>query len=408
MELRMERKGAWPLSADVAAHILRVQAKHADLVKVRIVGRSVQKRPIYAVTVTDPRRHDEDKQHVLIAGGHHGNEESGRMVALALLDWLVTRPAEETVAKQKIVIMPCVNPDGAETNSYLNVNRIKINYDFVPDRPTRSPEARALKKVARALQPEVFVDLHAAGGVGCGVDMVLFPWTRDYTEDARMLHRMAEDMAAAGEKAGIPQLLHPLTWHGWGGPGRDSAACTLWHYDQFKSIVFMTENTESDEHAYPWKLRARAGLAKLKALLAWGNRRHPRLPYEGYPCMLACSMFDRGVVAFGETAARRRASRVAIWSQAAAFRRINYRLPQPCDRKVMVLDYQGALLRDCVGLQSLVQGRREVKRVTLDGRRVGRTGRHGFVTWHAGRMTFVMVPVPELKRGEHEMAMVFE
>jgi len=210
---KAKKHGVFPLSADVEAHIKRVRKAHRDIVKVRRVIDSVEGRPIHAVTITDPGVPDDDKQHALVIGGQHGNEESGRMVALAVIDWMTTGAAAATRRKQKVTVMPNVNPDAAELDQYRNVKNINPNRDHSIRGP-KSPEGRALEIVAYEMMPEVFVDLHACGGIGCGTDMSLFPPPRPNTMDDYFLHRMGDDMARAGEKAGVPQMTFPIAW--WG------------------------------------------------------------------------------------------------------------------------------------------------------------------------------------------------
>ena len=169
-----KKHGVFPLSADVERHVKEVARKHPQIVKVRKVAESVEGRPIRAVTVTDPKVPDRDKQNVLIVGGQHGNEESGRAVALATIDWLTTKAAATIRHKQKIVVMPNVSPDACERDQYVNVDGINPNRDHAVSGPL-SPEGEALEKVAYALSPEAFVDLHSCGGAGCGVDITLYP-----------------------------------------------------------------------------------------------------------------------------------------------------------------------------------------------------------------------------------------
>jgi len=396
-------KGVFPTSKDVEEHVLKVQRKNKRLVTAAVVERSVEGRPIYAVGITDPRVKAKEKEHVLVVGGQHGNEESGRMVALKLIDWLVTKAGRETVQKQLVVVMPNVNPDGADYDIHGNVDGVHPNLDHNVASGPKTPEGRSVEAVARELRPEVFVDLHACGGTGCGVDMTLYPWTRVYTEDGRILHMIAEEMCAAGEKAGIPQTTFPMTWPGWGSPepDREDPSSTLWHYLNFKSIVILTENTEHNEHSYPAALRAKTGLAKLKMLLAWGNRRHPKLPVAGYPCMLACSMFDRGVVAIGANAAERRESRLGIWRNAGAFRRIGLASPQEADRKLLRIEYVGERLKTGAGFQTCAAGKLRAVSVKFDGRKLTNSLTRGYHQWTAGPATFVMAAVPDLKPGEH-------
>lgn len=207
----MSEAGSFPLSADVAEHIRNVASKRPDLVKVRRAGTSLLGLPIFAVTVSDPAVPDKEKQNVLVVGGQHGNEESGRIVALALLDWLTTKAAAKTLRNQKVVIMPNVNPDSADTDAHGNAEGVWPDIDHGL-KGAVSPEAKTLEAVANRLQPELFVDLHACGGTGCGMDMVLYPPSKEWTEDSYFSHRIANEMCQAGENAGITQITFPLSW----------------------------------------------------------------------------------------------------------------------------------------------------------------------------------------------------
>ena len=57
----------------------------------------------------------------------------------------------------------------------------------------------------------------------------------------------ARAMAAEGEKSGIPHVVHPLTWPGWGGHDLVQPSSTLYMYRRFKSLVFLTENAEHND-----------------------------------------------------------------------------------------------------------------------------------------------------------------
>jgi len=402
--IRSNATGVYPVSADVEAHIRRVRDAHPDLVKVRRAGRSVEGRAIHAVTVTDPAVPAADKQHALIVGGQHGNEESGRMVALATIDWLVSRAAAATRRRQKVVVMPNVNPDGAEIDLHGNVNGVHPNLDHALS-GAKTPEGKALEAVGDPLQPEVYIDLHACGGMGCGVDMTLWPITKNNTEDEHLLHQVASEMVSAGEKAGIPQTAHPLSW--WGLEDIDAPSSTVYFYRNYKAMVLLTENTESNPYSYPAADRARAGLAKVRAVLAWGNRRHPKLPCPGYPGMLVGGLFHLGIVAVGRTAAARRRGRVAIWRNIRAFDRLGAQYPQPPDERTIHVKYSGERLRG-VGIQSSVRGRRKVVAAKLNGRALRPSDTNGYRRWTAGCSTFVVVAIPDLRPGRHTIELAYD
>jgi len=392
-------KGVFPLSADVEAHIKKVKRAHPDIVKVRSVIKSVQGRPIHAVTVTDPDVSDVDKQTVLVVGGQHGNEESGRIVALGLIDWLVTKSAAATRRKQKIVVMPNINPDAAEIDLHANVIGIQPNLDHDARTGPKTPEGRSVEMVARKLVPDVYVDLHACGGMGCSTDLVLYPRFKPHTLDDYFLHVIADEMLAAGEKAGIPQATFCLSW--WGVEPFDSPSSTAWCYRLFKSIVFLTENTESNRYSYSVRDRERAGVAKLKALLAWGNRRYPKLRYPGYPNMLVSGTFDRGLMAVGKTAAARRDSRIDIWRNLERFKRFSYAFPSKPKEKAFHVEYSGPSLKHGVAFQTNVRGKLKVDKVTLNGRKLRPSETNGYYFWSHGPATFLVVAVSDFKKGKY-------
>jgi hypothetical protein len=394
-------QGRSPNSAEVEAHILRAERKHPDLVAVEKVAVTAEKRPLYAVTVTDGSVADTDKQHVLVAAGHHGSEESGRLVALALIGWLVSAAAEETRARQKIVIMPNMSPDSAEADTYLLPGDVSVMRDHAPGGP-KTPEGKAFEKIADRLQPEVYVDMHARGGSGCSYDMVLWSEPITYSEDDYLLHKIAAEMGDAGERAGIPHLVHPLSWPGFMSESPDATSANAFCYRRYKSLSFLTETAESNEFAFPARDRARSGLARIRALLARGNRRHPKLRYEGYPCYLA-GMFEKGLVAVGKTAAARRRSRVDIWRNFGKLREFKSEVPERPDLKRLRVDYRGARLSNGVGFQTLVRGRRMIDYVKVNGTRLRQSETHGYCGWHHGCSTFVVVAAPDFGRGKYEI-----
>src|SRR5882762_4299876 len=65
-----------PTGEEVRVRLLHLQARRPEFVRARTVLNSAEGRPIDAVTITDPKAADADKQHVLIAAGQHGNEET--------------------------------------------------------------------------------------------------------------------------------------------------------------------------------------------------------------------------------------------------------------------------------------------------------------------------------------------
>jgi len=390
-----------PTGAEIKARLLKLVERRPDKISVRNVLDSVEGRPIWAATVTDPSVRAADKQHALIIAGQHGNEESGRMVAMATIDWLLSKAGAETRRKQKVVVMPNVNPDDAvrDANGKEGTNP---NRDHPPEGAT-TPPGQAVEIVARELEPEMFLDCHSRGYAGCSHDMTLFPFLREYTEDDYLIHRIAADMDAAAERSGIPQVTHPLTFSGWGSDHLDEYLAVAYAYRNFKSIPMLIENSESNEHIYPLANRRASGLEKVKALLGWGNRRYPKLQHAGYPCGLVSGFFRIGLVAVGKTAETRRRSRLAIWHNIETIRRIGSRRPEPLLERQLTLKYSGKPLGAGVGVQFQAFGRLGVRSATCNGRRLRKSEIHGYATWRAAGTTFIVVALDDFRRGTYDI-----
>jgi len=304
--------------------------------------------------------------------------------------------------KQVIAIMPNVSPDAAEHDTYETPAGVKPNLDYGPAGPT-CPEAIALAKVAEQLAPELYVDMHARGHAGFSHDMVLFPPAKPYTEDEHLLHTTAAMMAVEGEKSGIPHVVHPLTWPGWGTSDLDQPSSTLHMYRKYKSMVFLTETAEENDQSYPAKMRAASGLNRLKPLLAIGNRRHPKLYHNGYPVSVVVGMFHAGAVAIGETATDRRASRLDIWRNAAGFNSLAPVFPEQQNIKTLRIDYTGATITQGIGFQVRFGRRLLVKSVSVNGRQIDAGKTDGYFSWHDKHTTYVVAALPTLQAGKHEI-----
>ncbi len=397
--------GVSPTSAEVEQHIRTVQKRNRGKVSLRCMGRTPEARGIYAVTITDRKVSDIDKQNVVITAGQHGNEESARLVALALIDWLVTPQGRETRQKQKIIILPNVNPDGAELDLHGTPRETLPNYDHGPG-GAKTPEGIAVEKVFLSAQPELFVDMHSRGWAGCSFDMTLWSGTKSYTEDEYLLCEMVRDMGRSGEEAGIPQVNHALAW--WNGGDLDLPNTTAMAYRKFKSVVLLTENCEHNEIAYPAKVRAAVGLAKLKALLEWGNRRYSKFYYSGYPYYLISGSHSRAVVAIGKTASSRRKSRVAVWRNLDKFKSLNLVRPEQLKHKELRVKYAGKVLNTGAGLQLRAQGRRIIKAAYLNGKKLRPSETNGYYTWKDNCSTFVVAAVRPFKRGSYQLVVDFK
>ncbi len=383
-----------PTCTEIDAHIEQAVQRFPQIVSTQSLGRSKGKRHIPLLIISHPAIPDHDKQHVLIVGGRHGNEESGRAQALALLDYLCTKGAERLLKKQKIFIMPIANPDGSAADIYKNTDGINPCTDI--ELPNIAAEGQAFEKALTLAQPDLFIDLHAKGHSGFNFDMVLHPAQRAYTEDFALIWQIMQDMAQAGEACGVPHHIHSMEWPGW----NDRGPCAIC-YDRYKSISLLTESAESNAGCLPLRQRARTGLKRLLAALAHGQKKHPKAAYSGYSNHLVVGSFYLGVVAIGHNSEQRRHNRIRIWKQRDHIAQLQVQMPEQELSKICHLDYRGEDLGDACGIQLQCMGKRRIRRVTLNGHKMHKHPL--YKQWSNQSGTFVLVPIPHLKAAAYEI-----
>jgi hypothetical protein len=124
------------------------------------VGRSIHGRPIRAVTYgTGPTT-------VLLWSQMHGDESTATMSLADLMAWLgdpsdVDRALRARLAAQlTIVMVPMLNPDGAELFQRENAVGVDVNRDAAR---LATPEARTLKALRDSIRPAFGFNLHDQG-----------------------------------------------------------------------------------------------------------------------------------------------------------------------------------------------------------------------------------------------------
>ena len=274
-----------------------------------VIGRSVEDREIHCLTLTDPAAATEDKQRVLIVAGQHGSEESGRAIAMALCEYLLSEDptACDLLRKLAVAVVPCANPDGSLTNKYRNVDDVNIAHAYSIGRPASSPEGRALESFALSFAPELFVDVHGRAGGGMRGCVWISP-PLDFTPDRFFLTELARSAQEAGEAAGYPQAeVKPP------GAFPDMTRSDLRLGDRLAAeCKTLPLGLETIEKYYTEKEWRESGVARLKRLLEMGTEDYFGLGEPGYPGCLVSGSRIFGLKAHGRTAASRRENRVAL------------------------------------------------------------------------------------------------
>jgi predicted deacylase len=144
------------------------------------IGRSVQGRALRAVTF------GRGPTTVLLWSQMHGNESTATMALADVLRWMADStpdPLRDRLARELTVVMvPMLNPDGAEVFERENAWGIDINRDA---RRLATPEARALKALRDRVRPQFGFNLHdqqartRAGARGSQVAVALLAPPRD-------------------------------------------------------------------------------------------------------------------------------------------------------------------------------------------------------------------------------------
>ncbi|MCB0399858.1 MAG: peptidase M14 [Winogradskyella sp.] len=118
-----------------------------------VVGYSVEQRPIYCL------RFGKGDKKVLMWSQMHGNEST---TTKALFDcfnlFLTNNPISNSILDAcTILVLPILNPDGAERYTRLNANEIDLNRDA---QDLSQPESRVLRNIFDEFKPDYCFNLH--------------------------------------------------------------------------------------------------------------------------------------------------------------------------------------------------------------------------------------------------------
>ena len=137
--------------------------KKCPFMNILLIGKSVNGLDIPALFFSDnePFGSQDDKPVVLIYSQQHGNEPSGKEAALELAGELAAG-GKKQFADYDLILVPMVNPDGAEAETRRNAADLDLNRDHAV---LSQPETRALHDLFHEWMPEVTVDVHEYNAV---------------------------------------------------------------------------------------------------------------------------------------------------------------------------------------------------------------------------------------------------
>jgi hypothetical protein len=183
--------------AELAELLGELAGRHPEL-SVREVGHSVEGRPIRLVTLgTGERR-------VLLWSQMHGDEPSATPALLDLAHYFLSHRDDPDVAlvleQLTLLLVPMLNPDGAEVYTRRNALAIDVNRDALN---LTTPEGQLLKRLRDEHRPALGFNLHdqdrrrTAGDSGTLATVALLAVTGDAANTLTPERQLAKRACAA-------------------------------------------------------------------------------------------------------------------------------------------------------------------------------------------------------------------
>jgi hypothetical protein len=341
-----------------------------------VLGRSPDQWDIPAIFVTNRDIADELKQIAVITAARHGQEFGARVLAPEILRFLTSDEAKKIRDTQIVIVVPVVNPEGFVANKFCS-SRTSLT----------KTERLILGSLFRTYQPDMIIDYHSLGAESGSkydigdMEVILPANTTRWAMDEQIHLYVAQRMVDAAEEAGWPYEIHTLEDLATYYFGEREVGNMPWsslkekmfllhmqdsydNYDIPEAAVLNAlvpqegQNTYTNYTCGPAYMKwhslvfgmetnhgaitdagdlAKSGMVPCAALLKMGSGRFAWEKDVGYPVNILHGDFRVSIRPVGNTAAKRRASRIRIWGERNHF---NY--PQ---REMIDLDTTAARVR---------------------------------------------------------------
>jgi zinc carboxypeptidase len=311
----------WPPYDKLEALLKLWAGEHSEIMELEQLGRSVEGRPVYAVSLTDGQADADQKEHALVTSLHGGLERSASTTVMAIIEWLLSGDptAREILRRQVVVCLPVPDPDRYEKGEVSPLYG-SWNVDG-PIQAAKIPEGTFVQRVIDRLQPELHADIHGTNleferyimfesSATSYSNTALRPYHRDIIrqmDEAALAEGFPSDTAESdAERIFYGRGLANIQDRCWIGQPRFYGA--MYAYYHFHSLIAASE--------VAWE---RSGLLRHRRLLEIGNERWPGEYYHGYPTRVIMGNTHARITAYGHTAAQRRNSRVELWNRFGEF-----------------------------------------------------------------------------------------
>lgn len=303
----MAPKPVPPAYAEIMDRCGMLVSECGDIAEKLDIGTSEKgKRELPCLKITDGAVDPDEKQVMLVTGGVHGSEECGRAAAMAFAEWLCSH-GRPHLSTQCFIVCPCMNPDGAETDSSLTgTGRNIYKACRIGSPETDAEEAAAVLKLVQEYMPECCVDIHGLGGGAVGDTIYVTPGLEGNLS-IQIGFAAAYEMSRAAAASGFPQR-DPYMQKDY----NDMSGGVSWVKKTAWEMNTLSFTVEMSEHMYPVSESVWSGLSRMIQLVRIGERIQWYQPYPGYPVDI---LTDNGVVALmshGTDPGQRRRSRQEI------------------------------------------------------------------------------------------------
>ena len=369
----------FPSFEQIHRHVAEFVERHPAICRMECLGRSPEGREVLGVEVTDPAVRPEDKHLAMVVCGRHGVELGTRVVGTALLAWLASPAAAETLRRQRVFLVPVANPDGCARDEF-----------HAPRDGPSDLERRTILALAERLIPDAVVDVHSLGG--SDVEAVIAAHTDRCAVDELIHHDLAAAMARAAGERGYPFDVEAVPFEA----SYNNFFCGPCH-QRCHSVAF---GIETNHLVLTPAQAAESAAAAIVALLDAANRRRGWQSEAGYPNQILLGNFSCSVRPGGADAEERRRSRAEVWRNRAAFGPLKREMP---DRRAVKLTvpHAGYSPGCCWSICLRMRGEPALRGVALDGHAAERR------VFRDECSTFVSVCVPPGGPESHEVVIEF-
>lgn len=146
-----EISGRWITLKDIEP----LYEKLATSIQKKRIGESEEGRDIYQL------KFGYGKRKILIWSQMHGNESTGTKALFDFLNFIKyfsdTKIVKSIIENTEIIMIPILNPDGAEQYTRVNANEIDLNRDAVA---LKAKESKLLRKILDDFNPDFCFNLH--------------------------------------------------------------------------------------------------------------------------------------------------------------------------------------------------------------------------------------------------------